>query len=57
MMNLQDSSGQNKVGVSYSFKNNTDIDFSYNKNSGADSSELGKKQVSDFVWLQVSWKY
>ena len=55
--NLQDSSQQNKVGISYSFKNNIDLDLSYNKNSGADLSEFGKKQISDFIWLQLTWKY
>jgi predicted metallopeptidase len=57
MMNAQDSSQQNKLGVRYSFKNNIDIDLSYNKNSGAKLSEFGKKPITDFVWLQASWKY
>lgn len=57
MMNIQDSSQQNKLGVSYSFKNNIDMDLSYNKNSGDKLSEFGKKQVTDFIWLQASWKY
>lgn len=57
MMNVQDSSQQNKLGVGYSFKNNIDIDLSYNNNSGTELSEFGKKQVSDFIWLQASWKY
>ena len=57
MINMQDLSQQNKLGVSYSFKNNMDIDLSYNTNSGNKLSEFGKKQITDFLWLQVSWKY
>ncbi|MBU0721040.1 hypothetical protein KJ877_06820 [bacterium] len=57
MTNLQDYSQQNKIGASYSFKNNVDTDISYNKNSGNDLSEFGKKTVSDFLWLQVTWRY
>lgn len=55
--NLQDLSQQNKFGGSYSFKNNMDVDLSYNKNSGKNLSEFGKKQVSNFTWLQITWKY
>ncbi|RLA72261.1 MAG: hypothetical protein DRG78_24075 [Epsilonproteobacteria bacterium] len=55
--NIQDYSGQNKFGVNYSFKNNIDADLSYNKNSGGTLSEFGKKPVSDFIWLQMTWKY
>ncbi|MCD6432482.1 MAG: hypothetical protein J7L21_00430, partial [Sulfurimonas sp.] len=57
MMNMQDSSMQNKVGAGYSFKNNMDIDISYNINSGGRLSEFGKKTVEDFLWLQLTWKY
>ncbi|QFR49197.1 hypothetical protein FJR48_05430 [Sulfurimonas lithotrophica] len=55
--NLDDDSMQNKIGISYSFKNNIDADISYNKNSGNDLSEFGSKPVSDFVWLQIKWNY
>ena len=57
MINLQDHSQQNKIGAGYSFKNNIDVDLSYNINSGGDFSEFGKKQVSDFAWLRVTWNY
>lgn len=57
MINLQDKSQQNKVGATYSFNNNVDLDLSYNINSGGDFSEFGKKQVSDFVWLRMTWNY
>lgn len=55
--NNQDKSTQHKVGSTYSFTNNVDIDFSYNKNSGYDLSEFGKRLISDFVWLQMRWNY
>jgi len=57
MINLQDYSQQNKFGTGYSFKNNINLDLSYNINSGSSLSEFGKKQVSDFVWLRVTWNY
>lgn len=57
MINLQDYSQQNKIGAGYIFKNNIDLDLSYNINSGNDLSEYGKKQVADFVWLRVTWNY
>ncbi|MCD4668424.1 MAG: hypothetical protein K8R44_07555, partial [Sulfurimonas sp.] len=57
MINIQDNSMQNKLGVNYSFKNNIDIDLSYNINSGSKLSEFGKKSVSDFAWLQLTWNY
>ena len=57
MMNLQDHSMQNKVGASYSFKNNIDADLSYNINSGDKLSEFGNKIVEDFLWLRLTWKF
>ena len=57
MINLQDHSQQNKIGVGYIFKNNIDIDLSYNVNSGSDFTEFKKKQVSDFLWLRMTWNF
>ena len=57
MMNLQDYSQQNKLGATYSFKNNIDIDLSYNLNSGTTFSEFGKKQVKEFLWLRLTWNF
>ena len=57
MMNLEDKSHQNKVGITYSFKNNTSIDFSYNINSGSALSEFGKKPIKDFLWLRLSLNF
>jgi hypothetical protein len=57
MLNLQDNSMQNKVGASYIFKNNVDADLSYNRNSGEELSEFGKKSVEDFLWLRLTWKF
>jgi len=57
MMNLQDYSMQNKIGASYLFKNNLDLDLSYNVNSGDTFSEFGKKSVEDFLWLRLTWKF
>lgn len=55
--NLDDKSRQDKVGAGYSFKNNIDVDLSYNINSGDSQSEFGKKPISDFIWLQLNWKF
>ncbi|MBU1657617.1 hypothetical protein KKG72_01015 [bacterium] len=57
MMNLQDYSQQNKAGMTYGFRNNMEIDFSYNINNGENLSEFGKKQVKDFVWLRLTWSF
>ncbi len=55
MLNMQDKSHQDKFGLTYSFKNNIDLDLSYNINSGNDKSEFGKKSVEDFLWLKTTW--
>jgi hypothetical protein len=57
MTNLEDYSQQNKIGGSYAFKNNTEIDISYNINSGGSLSEFGKKQAEDFIWLRFTLNY
>ena len=57
MLNMQDKSTQNKFGITYAFKNNTNIDLSYNINSGSTLSEFDKKQVKDFLWLKLTWNF
>lgn len=57
MTNLQDYSQQNKIGASYAFKNNIEVDLSYNINSGGSLSEFGKKQAEDFIWIKVTLNY
>ena len=57
MTNMQDHSMQNKVGAEYSFKNDLDLDLSYNLNSGGDKSEFGKKAIKDFLWLRLTWNF
>ncbi len=57
MFNLQDHSHQDKVGATYSFKNNIEVDLSYNINSGSERSEFGKKTVRDFIWLKTVWLF
>ncbi|MEN8146215.1 MAG: hypothetical protein ABFR02_01190 [Campylobacterota bacterium] len=57
MLNLQDHSHQDKLGATYSFRNNIEVDLSYNINSGSDLSEFGKKSVQDFVWLKTMWHF
>ena len=56
-LNLNDNSHQDSIGGIYSFKNNFEIDISYNKNSGDDLSEFGNKQISDTIWSKVSWYF
>ena len=57
IVNVQDKSMQNKIGVTYNFKNNTDIDVSYNINSGKSLSEFDKKTIKDFLWLRLTWNF
>ncbi|MBN2782668.1 MAG: hypothetical protein JXQ66_05450 [Campylobacterales bacterium] len=51
--NLQDASMQNKIGFSYSFINDVELDISYNINSGDAKSEYGSKGLKSFVWVKV----
>lgn len=57
MLNLQDQSRQDKLGFAYNFRNNLELDLSYNINSGGTLSEFGKKSVSNFAWLKVVWYF
>lgn len=57
ILNLEDHSHLDSLGFIYTFKNNLEIDFSYNLNTGAQKSEFGNKQVSDFAWLKATWYY
>ena len=57
MLNTEDKSHLDALGFIYTFKNNIEIDFSYNVNSGNDESEFGKKMISDFVWLKATWYF
>lgn len=57
MLNTQDKSHLDSLGFVYTFKNNLEIDFSYNLNSGNKQSEFGKKPVSDFAWLRATWYF
>ena len=57
MLNVEDNSHLDTLGFIYTFKNNLEIDFSYNLNSGDQESEFGKKLVSDFTWLKATWYF
>ncbi len=57
MLNLEDNSHLDTLGFIYTFKNNLEIDLSYNLNSGDEESEFGKKMVSDFAWLKATWYF
>ena len=57
MLNTEDQSHLDTLGFIYTFKNNLEIDFSYNLNSGDAESEFGKKMVSDFAWLKATWYF
>ena len=57
MFNTEDHSHLDTLGFIYTFKNNIEIDFSYNLNSGNNESEFGKKMVSDFAWLKATWYF
>ena len=57
MLNLEDNSHLDTAGFVYTFKNNLEIDISYNLNTGNHESEFGKKMVSDFAWLKATWYF
>jgi len=57
MFNTEDSSHLDVLGFIYTFKNNIEIDLSYNVNTGKEESDFGKKMVSDFAWLKATWYF
>jgi len=57
MLNTEDNSHLDALGFIYTFKNNIEIDLSYNLNTGNEESEFGKKMVSDFAWLKATWYF
>ena len=57
ILNTEDHSRLDTLGFIYTFKNNLEIDFSYNLNSGSIESEFGKKMVSNFAWLKATWYF
>ena len=57
ILNTEDSSHLDTLGFIYTFKNNIEIDFSYNINSGDKESDFGKKMVSDFAWIKATWYF
>ena len=57
MLNTEDHSHLDTLGFIYTFKNNLEIDFSYNLNTGNQESDFGKKLVSDFTWLKMTWYF
>jgi len=57
MLNTEDMSHLDAFGLIYTFKNNIEIDFSYNINSGDNESEFGKKMINDFAWLKATWYF
>lgn len=57
MLNPEDHSHLDTLGFIYTFKNNLEIDFSYNLNTGNKESDFGKKLVSDYAWLKATWYF
>ncbi|MFT7824484.1 MAG: hypothetical protein ABXS92_06955 [Sulfurimonas sp.] len=57
MLNLEDFSHMDSLGFVYTFKNDLEVDFSYNLNTGNGQSEFGKKMVSSFAWLKATWYF
>lgn len=57
MLNTEDMSHLDTLGYIYTFKNNLEIDISYNKNFGDKKSDFGKKMVKEFAWLKATWYF
>lgn len=57
MLNLEDKSHLDSIGFTYDFKNNFEIDVSYNHNTGSSTSEFGKKKVDNFLWVKGVWYF
>lgn len=57
ILNINDKSHQDKIGVLYTGIKNFDIDFSITKNTGTNLSEYGKKPVNENFWLKVKYSF
>jgi hypothetical protein len=57
MYNIDDKSMQNKLGVLYTGVTNLDMDLSYTKNSGDDTSEFGSKMAEDLYWVSLKYSF
>ncbi|MEA3498852.1 MAG: hypothetical protein U9R16_07330 [Campylobacterota bacterium] len=56
-LNIDDHSYQNILGVTYSFKNNIDLDISIGDNYGKELSEYGSKRVDKFFSFESKWSF
>ncbi len=54
-LNLSDDSHIDSLGFTYSFKNNVNVDISYNLLNGKSSSEFGSKLNKNHIWSRVTW--
>lgn len=57
MLNLDDNSHQNKIGMLYTGIKNLDIDFSISKNIGSELTEYGNKLIKDNYWLSLKYSF
>jgi len=57
ILNIDDHSHLDSVGVIYDFRNNFEVNLSYNQNFGAKDSEFGSKLAEQFVWSRVNWYF
>jgi len=56
-LNLKDDSFQNKFGVLYTGITNFDLEFSYLKNSGKNSSEYGSKLIDNTSLVSLKYSF
>ena len=57
ILNLDDNSNQNKLGLIYTGIKNIDLDLSLSKNIGNKSSEYGSKLIDNFLWLSIKYSF
>lgn len=55
--NLDDASYQNKIGILYTGIKNLEVDLSFSKNYGNDTSEFGTKLIDKFSWLSIKYSF
>ena len=57
ILNIDDHSHLDSIGLIYDFRNNFEVDISYNQNFGSNTSEFGSKLSEQFVWSRVNWYF
>jgi hypothetical protein len=57
ILNMNDSSYQNKIGFIYSGIENFEMDISFSQNRGKNGSEFESKKIKQFGWISLKYSF